>query len=120
MPSYILNYKNRYGNKFNNSYDIIYTYDGINDNVKLENDSSYFLTIEDYIYNLSSKKEDYISLSENFDKNKLTNAINMYKENTYTYTGMQFNYTNSYVKNSYLSQEDLTYIHNKFITSFNL
>ena len=68
MPSYILNYKNRYGNKFDNSTDINYTYDGINDNVKLEHDSSYFLTIEDYIYNLSSKKQNYISLSENLTK----------------------------------------------------
>ena len=120
MSSYIIKYSNRYGNKFNKSYDIIYTYDGINDDIILENNTSYFYTIEDYINNLSNRKQDYVSLFEVFDKNKLVNDINEYNSYSYTYSGISFNYTNSYIKDSSLSYDDLTYVHNKFTSTFNL
>lgn len=120
MSSYIIKYSNRYGNKFDMSNDINYTYDGINDDIILDSNTSYFYTIEDYINNLSTSKQDYISLSEVFDRNKLVNDINKYNSYNYTYTGISFNYTNSYVAGSSLSYDDLTYIHNKFTTTFNL
>ena len=120
MSSYIIKYSNRYGNKFDMSNDINYTYDGINNDIVLENNTSYFYTIEDYIDNLSNRKKDYVSLSEVFDKNKLINDINEYNSYSYTYSGISFNYTNTYVNGSSLSYNDLTYIHNKFTSTFNL
>lgn len=95
----------RYGNKYDKSSDLIYSYNGINEEFTIIDDLSYYSNVSNFIKDFNNLSSKQLTTYSSFDINKIISNVNKYNSSN-NVSGVEFKYTNERLPNSYLSEDD--------------